>query len=173
MSTWTEVPIYPGYWVDHSGNVKGIHGKVLTPWRQKRGGYPAVKIRSNGHSKTVCVHTLVLLTFYGPPPTGHEACHRNGDPTDNRSSNLYWGTRTDNVRDMLSHGTYAKTHPTHRGSLHHEAKLSEADVVSIRARYVKGTNQHNPGNLKQLAIEYGVDYTTAWAAATGRKWTHV
>lgn len=170
-SVWKEAQ--HGYWVSAAGQVKSRFGRILTPWRQKRGGYLAVKI-SNGRqgAKTVCVHTLVLTAFVGPRPNGMEACHRNGDPTDNRIENLYWGTRSDNVKDMLRHGTYAKVRPTNRGSRHHMARLTEADVLDIRRRYVKRT-QNSPSNVKRLADEYGVSYYTVWDIVTRRSWAHV
>ena len=166
--------MYPGYYVSDTGEVKGRRGQVLTPWQQKRGGYLAVKI-SNGRrgAKTVCVHTLVLTTFVGPRPDGMEACHRNGDPTDNRVENLYWGTRSDNVRDMYRHGTWAKTRPTNTGSSHHSTHLTESDVLDIRRRYVKGTNQKKSGNARQLAEEYGVSRYAIYDIVTRKSWSHV
>lgn len=166
MSTWFETQ-YTGYWVNTRGEVKGKRGKLLAVWQQQRGGYPAVKI-SNGRSdtKTICVHTLVLTTFIGPRPDGMEACHRNGDPTDNRVENLYWGTKSDNMQDMLRHETYAKTRPTNRGSQHHMAKLTEIDVLNIRRQYVRGNGQ-------RLAEEYGVGCGTISSIINRKTWTHV
>jgi hypothetical protein len=170
---WEETQ-YLGYYVNTEGQVKSKRGNLLKPWLQKRGGYPAVKISlSRDHAFTVCVHTLVLTTFVGPKPEGSEACHRNGDPTDNRLANLYWGTRADNVGDMYRHGTWSKTRPTHRGEAHHSAQLTDEQVADIRNRYVRGINQHFPGNGKELAEEYGVSYGIVWAVATGRTWSHV
>lgn len=47
------------------------------------------------------IHRLVLLAFKGPPPDEHriEGCHKDGDPTNNRPSNLYWGTSVENAAD--------------------------------------------------------------------------
>jgi len=136
IKKWYEVPTAPGYSVTRSGKVRGKNGRVLKSWTQIRGGYPAVKIRVAGESKTVCVHRLVLETFVGPKPDGQEACHINGDPTDNRVENLYWGSRSQNMQDMSRHGTHAKIRMP--GESHPQAKLTEEDVRQIRARHIRG-----------------------------------
>jgi len=46
-----------------------------------------------------------LETSVGPCPEGHVTRHLNGDPTDNRLENLRWGTRSENQRDSVKHGT--------------------------------------------------------------------
>lgn len=58
------------------------------------------------------VHHLVLEAFVGPRPAGHEGLHRNGDPSDNRRINLRWGTRGDNLRDMVRHGGHFSANKT-------------------------------------------------------------
>lgn len=52
------------------------------------------------------------------------------------------------------------------------ARLTEADVLDIRRRYVKRT-QNSPSNVKHLADEYGVSYYTVWDIVTRRSWAHV
>jgi hypothetical protein len=59
-----------------------------------------------GRRNTRMVHTLVLEAFVGPRPPGKEACHGNGQPGDNRLSNLRWGTRSENIADAVRHGTW-------------------------------------------------------------------
>lgn len=55
------------------------------------------------------VHRMVLAAFVGPCPENHEGCHRNGNRTDNRAENLYWGTRKDNCLDTSRHGRNRKS----------------------------------------------------------------
>ena len=170
IKKWYEVPTAPGYSVTRSGKVRGKNGRVLKSWTQIRGGYPAVKIRVAGESKTVCVHRLVLETFVGPKPDGQEACHINGDPTDNRVENLYWGSRSQNMQDMSRHGTHAKIRMP--GESHPQAKLTEEDVRQIRARHIRGKNQNFPGNTDELMEEFGVGRSTICRIAKGKAWTH-
>lgn len=58
------------------------------------------------------VHRLVLETFLGSAPDGMEACHNNGDPTDNRLANLRWADHTSNVMDSIDHGTHSQARKT-------------------------------------------------------------
>jgi len=104
---WCVIEGYPNYQISDRGTVRGPRG-VLKPWLQKRGGYPAVRLSKGTYAsqKNWCVHTLVANAFLGPKPTSkHEVCHRDSNPTNNRVSNIYWGTRADNVRDAMNRGT--------------------------------------------------------------------
>jgi hypothetical protein len=52
------------------------------------------------------VHHLVILSFGFPRPSPrHECRHENDIKTDNRVSNLLWGTRRENALDSVRNGT--------------------------------------------------------------------
>jgi len=68
-------------------------------------GYLRVRPYIRGKQRDIPVHGLVLEAFVGPKPKGKEARHLNGDKTDNRIENLKWGTRSENSRDQIRHGT--------------------------------------------------------------------
>lgn len=68
-------------------------------------GYQQVTLCRRGHEKKHFVHHLVLSAFTRPRPAGMQACHNNGDPTDNRVENLRWDTISANQRDRTRHGT--------------------------------------------------------------------
>lgn len=68
------------------------------------GGHRIVKICIPGRKYRLWfVHVLVMLAFAGPKPDGLEVRHLNGDPQDNRLSNLSYGTRQENIRDKVLH----------------------------------------------------------------------
>lgn len=54
-----------------------------------------------------------------------------------------------------------------RGSATRDAKLTEADVLTIRRRHAAGAA------VTSLAREYGIANSTAWEAIHGTTWTHV
>lgn len=78
-------------------------GKLLRPGIGGN-GYPTVVLGRKAGSKTV--HSLVAASFLGPCPIGQEVRHRNGDRADPRLSNLEYGTRSQNIKDAVAHGTW-------------------------------------------------------------------
>jgi hypothetical protein len=56
-------------------------------------------------SKRVSVASLVLRAFVGPPPTATSlARHLDDDPTNNKLSNVAWGSKRDNTVDAIRNG---------------------------------------------------------------------
>jgi hypothetical protein len=91
-----DLPVASGF----SGQ-KIIPGRVLRP-QPRETGHLKVGLHRDGQT-WLYVHRLVLEAFVGACPDGHEACHRDGDPTNNRVGNLYWGTRSQNAQDRWRH----------------------------------------------------------------------
>ena len=87
-------------------NGKVLKGNILSS------GYCAVGLSSSetGKVKTHLVHRLVALTFFGPPPSADhsDVRHLNGQKTDNRLENLAWGTRSENMLDVVKHRAQKK-----------------------------------------------------------------
>lgn len=114
MARWKSVPGYGSiYEVSDRGSIRNAKtGRVRKAYPNKT-GHLVVRLYKNENGKGHLVHRLVLLAFTGPSPEGKDyGLHRNGDPTDNRLSNLYWGTLRDNNLDAVRHGT----HPSARKS---------------------------------------------------------
>lgn len=60
---------------------------------------------SLGRGRKPRVHKLVLLAFVGPPLIAEaEGCHNNGDVSNNRLTNLRWGSKSSNMLDIVKHG---------------------------------------------------------------------
>lgn len=89
-----------------NGKTKQLRTRVLQGYATKSGHRYVDLYRGRERTK-VAIHRLVLKSFVGPAPEGHEGCHRNDDPADNRLGNLYWGTRTDNLHDAVRNGKHA------------------------------------------------------------------
>ena len=80
-----------------------VRGRVLRPGPSNYGHLSVVLGRGN----TRMVLTIGLEAFVGPwPSPKHDARHLNGNPKDNKLSNLGWGTRSENIRDAVRHGTW-------------------------------------------------------------------
>lgn len=107
---WKPIPGLGGnYLVSNWGHVKRLahdiiirHGvrrplkaKMLSTKRNRDYGYILVSIKAKGR----LLHHLVLEAFVGPRPEGMIALHKDDDPTNNKLSNLRWGTRKENAKD--------------------------------------------------------------------------
>jgi hypothetical protein len=109
---WRPVPGYPDYEVSDRGRVlskkrnnPGGRHRLLRGVVHPR-GYLQVFLRANGAYRNRKVHQLVLEAFVGQMPEGMEVRHLDGDKSNNTLPNLAYGTRSENVRDQLRHGTH-------------------------------------------------------------------
>lgn len=121
-------------------------------------GRPYVTLAGDGRRASFSVGGLVLLAFRGVCPEGHQCCHKNDDPLDNRLSNLYWGTPKQNAVDRTRNGK------TVRGERINTAKLTAAQVKRIRSRWKRGESQC------ALARAYGVQQGTIWYIVHEKTW---
>jgi hypothetical protein len=114
---WAPIPRYQGlYEASSLGRIrslrrKGAPGGVI---RQtvNMNWYLQVGLCRNGRRVTRVVHQLIASAFLGPPPPGLEIRHLNGDQMNNRSSNLAYGTRSQNELDKTAHGGNANARKT-------------------------------------------------------------
>ncbi len=89
-------------------NDKNPQGKMVVQMLDKK-GYFTIMFRDNrGVQRRRFVHQLILETFVGPRPDGHEVDHINRDPADNRADNLRWVTKSMNMRNMLGRSKCSK-----------------------------------------------------------------
>lgn len=154
------VPGYPRYLVTDHGQVWSTRsGKFLKPTRDRE-GYLRVHLYPGG--KTMPVHRLVLLTFVGPCPEGYQTRHLNGESDDPRLRNLIWGTKEENRKDKIRHGTLHRGGA--KGERNHSAKLTEEQVREIRRL---------PHSHRQLARMFGVSPRTIRNILRRTKWKHV
>lgn len=123
---WLPVPDTDGrYEVSDQGQVRSVpragstRGRLLRASPNKDTGYLAVTVSSAERGQfTLIVHTAVLRAFSGECPPGHETRHLNGVQTDNRLSNLCWGTKSENQHDRVRHGTHLQAAATHCPAKH-------------------------------------------------------
>ena len=124
---WRPVVGYEGsYEVSTRGRVRSLD-RVLHDGHKWRGrelklvsrmahdGTPRVQVTLHlgGRQRTRLVHHLVLESFIGPRPEGMEACHWDGDASNNCLNNLRWDTHVENEHDKVRHGTHNNTAKTH------------------------------------------------------------
>lgn len=128
-------------------------------WKNEDGYYLCHIVGDDGKPHRKLAHTVVLESFVGPRPKGHDALHGNGVPNDNRLVNLKWGTRKENMEDARRHGTLAVRERS--GS----AKLNELRVRAILELSSGGWSQ------RDIAGAIGVSQPTVSAVLSGKRWS--
>jgi len=179
---WRAIVGFPAYEVSNLGRVRriveSVNGhlpKVLKPWISNK-GYSLITL-SSGKQVRKQISRLVCEAFHGPVPSPeHQAAHGDGDPSNNRATNLRWATRKENMADCLLHGTRAmgerhgrstKPERTPRGQAHGGAKLSEDDVRAI----LDAPKTYGSG--VRLAAQYGVTPGAICLIRSRRNWSHL
>lgn len=167
-----KIPGFPRYAIDEYGTVISVcasgrgkdrswgHAKRLNPV-PSQDGYLRVYLSQDGKENTVYVHAMVLTTFVGPCPEGLQCRHLDGNPANNHVTNLAWGTRLENDRDKLLHGT------KQLGEEVNGAKLKASDVLEIRRRAANGERKSD------IAKDFPVNHTTISRIVLRKTWTHV
>ena len=180
---WKVVSGFPDYAVSDLGRVKRIVSdrknhvcRVLAFWIGNH-GYPTVGLSLNGAVHRRLIHRLVCEAFHGPAPSAlHQVAHGDGIRTNVIAANLRWATRSQNMEDARAHGTMAigsrhgrtrSPEKTPRGERHGHAKLTEADVQTIRF------SERFNGSGRALAAFYGISPATISIIRSGKTWKHV
>lgn len=167
MTEWRALDWLPDYEISEHGDVRRCRavcnypaGRVLRPGKSKRTGYLIFVLMIDRKRKTFLAHRLACEAFHGPPPF-EGACVAHGDGTrdNNHYTNLRWATRKENCADQILHGT------RRRAETHYNARLTWADVRTIRAEYTG-----KRGEMKALAARFGVSAPSIGGIIHGRKW---
>jgi hypothetical protein len=161
--SWRSAQGFPGYEVSDLGQVrKGDKLLKQSPFAGKK--YLRVTLCRAGKWITKRVHHLVLEAFVGPCPPGYEARHLNDEQSDNRLSNLKWGTKRQNTDDREVNGK------TLRGDRHGSSKINADVVAEIKAILSNGSHY---GLNRQLAQRFQVPEDTISKIKLGKTWAHV
>ena len=172
---WKPIPDYPGYEASTHGRIRsywhniyrGRYGqeRILKPTVQRilkqcmaGGGYLVVAL----NRRQLKVSRLVLTAFIGPPGPGEQACHNDGNISDNRLPNLRWGSCKNNHADKLKHGTLQQ------GSRNGNAKLTVDIVKQIRTLYSTQVHTRN-----QIGEMFGISGENVGYIVHRRTWKHV
>lgn len=149
---WKDIKDFEGiYQVSNLGSVRSLDrkvfnkgnnswcnkkGRILKPTKDK-GGYLYVGLHNKDNVKTnsVKIHRLVALAFCTGYEYGLEVNHKNGNRQDNRSENLEWVTRSQNIRDIYKRGLNTN------GDKNNASKLKNREIGIITSLYDSGVSQ--------------------------------
>lgn len=169
METWKKVIGYEGlYSVSCFGRVRrdlqspGTKmGKILRP-RKTMGNYLVVGLSKNGRSKNFYIHQLVMGTFFGLKPIGHQINHRDGDKRNNELFNLHYCTPSENIRHAVKNGLSLI------GTKNGSSKLNDLIVKNIRKIYASGIV-----NQREIAECFNIDPSMVSRIVNNKNWRHL
>jgi hypothetical protein len=169
------IPGFPAYDIGNRGTVRSFLKQKREGWvvvnlpqkilntRINRGGYPSVTLCNNGKRAHIEVHRLILLAFLGPPPPGHESCHKDGTPAHCFLDNLEWGTKSKNALDRLNHGRWKWF-----GMDHPSAKLTDQQVIRFREIAAQGHY-----SIIAIGRMFGIGRSSSYDIAHRKTWKHL
>jgi hypothetical protein len=108
--------------------------------------------------KKKLAHRVMYELRNGPIPDGACVCHSCDNPACVNPDHLFLGSHAENMADMASKGRAPK------GETHVAAKLTEADVLAIRAE---------TGTQQEIAAKYGISTSQVSRIRLGQTWKHV
>ena len=129
---------------------------LIWPFHIGKDGYGRIHY-PNGGQLTTAARFMCLLAHGKPPTPKHETAHSCGKGNEGcvNPKHLYWATPTENQADRVTHGT------SNRGAQQWNAKLTEEDVLKIRA---------SKKTRAELATHYGVTVSTIKDIILRRRW---
>lgn len=113
--------------------------------------------------RPLLAHRISWKIHNGPIPAGMCILHRCDTPACVNPAHLFLGTQLDNIRDRDA----KKRHVSTPGEQHGRAKLTEAQVLAIRAEYATGAKQAS------LAERFCMSVPTISKIVRRETWVHV
>lgn len=163
MEEWKRIERFPMYEISNLGRLRSYHrgwnGRICSI--NFATTYPSYLFSKDGKKTSIRIHTLVACTFLGPRPEGMYVCHKDGDRTNNRLDNLYYGTPIDNCNDTLTHGNRIN------GTSCHLAKLTDRKVKIIRGLHKCGFT------VTRLCEIFGMSRRPIYSVIRRESWAHV
>lgn len=161
MITRKKIPLAARFWA----RVLKTDTCWLWTGAKTAGGYGV--LQSGGRNgKIIRAHRLSWELVNGPIPDGVDICHHCDIPPCVRPDHLFQGTARDNAVDKQTKGRARGGSP--RGERHHQAKLTDDQVINIRAAYATGNT-----SLNKLAMQYDVSKRTILNIVHRTIWIHI
>jgi hypothetical protein len=173
---WKDIKGYEGcYQVSNYGRVKSLPRKINARWgeghnikgrimsqRLTHNGYLVCSLRNGNIQKTYKVHRLVGEVFVENGKNYPQINHKDGNKLNNKPTNLEWVTPKQNTKHAFD--TNLRNPP--KGKSHHNARLTEKDVLEIR-------KNQNGLTHRELSVLYNISSKYISELVTFKKWKHI
>lgn len=117
--------------------------------------------------KIVKSHRASFAAFVRSVEAGETICHTCDNPPCLEPSHLFAGTMLDNTRDMIAKGRRRPDVGYVKGQGHHQAKLTDADVLRLRAMRAEGAT------YSVLMKEFGLSKTNVGDICNRKIWKNL
>ena len=162
IEQWRDIPGYDGiYQASSFGRIKSISRSVPT----KKGtqfvkerilkhsinkGYARISLSYKNIVYRKAVHFFVASCFLPNPESKKYINHKDGDKLNNKVDNLEWCTSSENEQHSYKS----------LGKINSHRKLSEHDLIYIKANAVKAKRYMGGGNIAEIAKMFSVHKKT-------------
>ena len=136
--------------VSSLGRFRDTYGVVKTP-SPRKSGYVEVKI----NKKTLKMHRLVCEAFHGPSPSKEEIFvdHIDGNPSNNKASNLRWVSAARNIQLSYENNKDRKSNAFKTSKPVKGRKVGTLEWTSYAsANDAAARLSLNPGGVSQVAL---------------------
>lgn len=163
---WSPIDAAQNYWVSDMGRVYSFKSnKFLKEKKLDNHGHVGFAFSFDGETKPryLYLHRLMAESFIPEEENTYLVRHLDDTPDNNVLENLAWGTKTDNVQDMIRNGHAHFVTPEER-----EIGLSKVRKPT-RATNLKTGEAREYISLNEAVRDLGVQQSNAQKVASGRR----
>lgn len=172
---YRDIPGFPGYRAGSDGSIWSCHNNrhgISNNWKKLKQSivtygvvkYYYVSVSDGKEIKNRKSHRLIMLAFHGEPQDGEQVRHLDGDGLNNSLSNLTYGTRQENERDKVLHGT------SNRGERNGMAVVDAETVRKLKSLYVRRSRKFGSSGLAKM---FNLKAGTVKSIVLGYNWSHI
>lgn len=129
---------FSNYYISRRGK---LYSKFTGNWKlvkpvMKNTGYLSNSlVGDDGKRRNLYRHRLVALIYLPNPNNYSQVCHKDNNPKNNKPENLYWGTQSHNMQQMVRDGRQRKSkivkYKSQVLSLHHQGFSTQEIIDSL------------------------------------------
>lgn len=175
---WKPIPGFEHFYeVSNMGRVRGVRRNRLRSPNLTVKGYLHIALFCYGERfKPIAIHRLVAWAFIGPQKSGIVVNHLDGNPQNNRLSNLEYCTRKQDTQHAIRMGLkpigsrhWSRLHPEWRA---HGEGHGCATITDVQAKQIKQLLKAGLGPTAVARI-IGCSVKVAKDISCNKTWRHV